>query len=82
MQKFSGCYLNIVTEIIDRKNTPEVCSELHNMFSNINCPCSLDKLHIHFPDIMQFAVFSKIEILKSKIENFKAGGIILNNFYF
>lgn len=52
------------------------------MFSNINSLRS-DFFHkLHPSDIMQFAFFSKIENLNSKIENFEAGRIILNNFYF
>ena len=36
----------------------------------------------HSTDNMILAFFSKFQILKSKIENFMSGRMILNNFYF
>lgn len=64
------------------KNSLPAGPKMNNMFSNIKCLFMFACAYIHYIDIMQFAFFSKIEILKSKIENFKAGGMILNNFYF
>jgi hypothetical protein len=55
---------------------------MNNMFSNIKCLRQNAKTNTHFIDIMKLADFSKIKIKKSKIENYKAGRIILNNFYF
>lgn len=52
------------------------------MFSNIKSLLPFCLHNFHPIDTMQFASFPKIENLNSKIENFAAGRIILNNFYF
>lgn len=52
------------------------------MFSNIKNSSDAQSTFYYLSEYLYFIFFSKFKILKSKIENFRIGGIVLNNFYF